>query len=628
MDVSLYISFIVLLLFYKVISPIPIWSLEDISINLLNSENKYRYTIYNKTSDGIHFILEKEITKINSFISTENYLTVGTTTRIVDFEDIESHYHNTAGLNILICPKGKFHPFDFMTNNYIIPPNWFDDGENWNLKCCIRDTGRFLIIYLMNRDRKFYYLYNGGIFDQNNYFHDYIYDFKLENGNIADGNYEYKFPVVCKDGGYISLRGGILHFPPENVDILFNTLCISRIAEIKEYTQAYFNWHFYLYFFSYNTITDFISGYSTSYINFENREEYRNSVENINIAINDISPFNFDEVEIKEMNFIRETEYVYYKLYNKNNGKTYYGLLDIKLNKILYNIEEEITTFIPLSSLNNVMLAITKTSAYKICIIKNGDSCIDGCPSNNLILDIYGNKCQSTGDNGKIKLMPEEIYINKEDCDLNIYILNSEETECGLCNYFYPNENKYKLVNNTGCISTIPINADFYNEKHNLLKCKTNYHPDNNECIPDFCYETCEKCFDISSDINGQKCLECKNGYYLQSNNCLPLPESTIIDRSIANTTDKISTPFMINITTTINLQNEFSSQAKINILCPDGTFLSSDNTCLNCPNLCKNYEYNICNCTLCLKGYYLIIIYVKNVSNHVQFMKKILVNV
>ena len=166
------------------------------------------------------------------------------------------------------------------------------------------------------------------------------------------------------------------------------------------------------------------------------------------------------------------------------------------------------------------MLAITKTSAYKICIIKNGDSCIDGCSSNNLILDIYGNKCQSTGDSGKIKLMPEEIYINKEDCDLNIYILNSEETECGLCNYFYPNGNKYKLINNTGCISTIPINADYYNEKHNLLKCKTNYHPDNNECIPDF------------------------------------------------------------------NLKNEYSSQAIINILCPEGTFLSSDNTCLNCPNL------------------------------------------
>ena len=434
MEVSLFISFIVLLLFYKVISPIPIWSLEDISINLLNSENKYRYTIYDKNSYDIRVILEKEITKINSSISTENYLTVGTATKIVDFEDIDSHYNNIAGLNILICPKGKFHPFDFTTNNYIIPPSWFDDGENWDLKCNIHNTGHFLIIYLMNRDRKFYDLYNGNIFDKNNFFYDNIYDFKLENGNFDDINYEYKFPVICKDRNYISLIGGVLNFTPENGDIHFHTFVISRIAEIKEYIQAYFNNHFYLYFylyfFSYNNNTDFISGYSTSYISLANKVEYTNSVENINIAINDISPFNFlDEVEIKEMNFIRETEYIYYKLLNKNNGKTYYGLLDVKLNKILYNIEEEITTFIPLSSLNNVMLAITKTSAYKICIIKNGDSCIDGCPSNNLILDIYGNKCQSTGDNGKIKLMPEEIYINKEDCDLNIYILNSEETE-------------------------------------------------------------------------------------------------------------------------------------------------------------------------------------------------------
>ena len=40
-----------------------------------------------------------------------------------------------------------------------------------------------------------------------------------------------------------------------------------------------------------------------------------------------IPPFSFiDEVEIKEMNFIRGTQYVYYEIYNKNKDKSYYGI--------------------------------------------------------------------------------------------------------------------------------------------------------------------------------------------------------------------------------------------------------------------------------------------------------------
>ena len=91
------------------------------------------------------------------------------------------------------------------------------------------------------------------------------------------------------------------------------------------------------------------------------------------------------------------------------------------------------------------MLAITPTYAYKICIIKNGNDCIQSFSSENLILDIEGNKCQSGCDNGKIKLMPEEICI--DICDLNIFVLNNNEDICGLCSYFYPNGEKYKLIN-------------------------------------------------------------------------------------------------------------------------------------------------------------------------------------
>ena len=189
----------------------------------------------------------------------------------------------------------------------------------------------------------------------------------LENER-KEHNYEYKFPLISNKDMNILITESFVILNRENEDQVYYLFGYDyKITEGKTHAKAYFDRNYCFYFFAYNNASDFVSGYSTSYINFENKNEYHNSISNINLVKNDISPFNFlDEVEIKEMNFIRETEYVYYKLHNKNNGKTYYGLLDIKLNKILYNIEEEITTFIPLSSSNNennVMLAITKTSA-------------------------------------------------------------------------------------------------------------------------------------------------------------------------------------------------------------------------------------------------------------------------
>ena len=180
------------------------------------------------------------------------------------------------------------------------------------------------------------------------------------------------------------------------------------------------------------------------------------------------------------MYLIRGTKYASYKIYNKNKDKFYYGVLDIKLNIILFNIEEEIISFMPSFNSNNEILVITEASAYKLCLIKDGNVCINDCTFGDLILDINGNKCQYYCDKGKIILMPEGICINKNDCDLNIFNFNTGETECGLCKYFFPEGNKYKLINSTSCISSITKNSDYYNENLNLLKCKTNYHLKNN----------------------------------------------------------------------------------------------------------------------------------------------------
>ena len=293
--------------------------------------------------------------------------------------------------------------------------------------------------------------------------------------------------------------------------------------------------------------------------------------------------------------------------------------MNISLNKVLYNIEEEFSTFIPL---NNEILAISSSNAYKICIIKDGDSCSSG----NLILDANGNKCQNDCDNGKIKLMPEGICINKADCDTNYYILNEEETQCGLCSYFYPEAEKYKLINTTiGCISNIPNNADYYNEKIYLLKCKTYYHLDNNDCAPDYCYENCDTCSEISVDINNQKCLSCKSGYVLNNGNCnlelttIQIKDSTII--FTPKTNPKIETTILEKptpINTEKRIEPTIPTSIQPEISCQKGTFLSDNKICQNCINSCKEYVKNTC---ICEKEIYHFYGYYKGINEKINIL-------
>ena len=110
------------------------------------------------------------------------------------------------------------------------------------------------------------------------------------------------------------------------------------------------------------------------------------------------------------------------------------------------------------------MLAITSTSAYKVYLIKSGNSCSDSCSNNNLILDPNGNKSQNGCDSEQIAFMPENICIDANSCDTNYYTLNNERSQCGLCSYFNPSGEKYKLVNTPGRLSTKPDNTESYND--------------------------------------------------------------------------------------------------------------------------------------------------------------------
>ena len=494
---------------------IPVWNFNNQSINLLSSGSTYNYTIYESTCEGTTVKLIKEINKINNNIIDKNYLTVNNVdTQEVEFEDIDSFYVDKIGCALLICPKGKFHPYNFYNHSYISPREFDEnENENWELKCYNHSSGFFLIFYLMKSGYSLYFSKDNTQISKSVLFWESIYDFKLENTNTEDMNNKYKFVNIINNDEYIYLGSNNLDI--DNQINLESISSINLLVKKKNNSKAYFDESNYIYFFSYNKISDFTSGHSETFFDLDYYKD-RDYVFSFSFIINEQSPFQFfDDVEILDLNTLNKN-YLYYKLYNKEKDKIYHGILDIKINKILYNFDEDIITFIPYST--NEMLAITPTSAYKICIIKNGNDCIQSFSSENLILDIEGNKCQSGCDNGKIKLMPEEICI--DICDLNIFVLNNNEDICGLCSYFYPNGEKYKLINSSGCLSAIPNNAELFKEEFQLLKCKANYHSENNQCISDICYSTCRKCEAFSSDINNQKCLSCISGYSLNNSNC------------------------------------------------------------------------------------------------------------
>ena len=515
-------------------APIPNWDFNNQSISLdLSSSEGYGYTIYNKSLYNIQVTLRKSIKIKNGEVVSKNYLKVGANNEIeVDFEDIDSHYTNKYGYDILICPKGKFHPYDFNGKNFIVPSGFVDNGE-WDLRCYDHYSGHFLVFYFQNKNYNFYsycYYTCENKIKRIEIFKPQLYDFKLENLDTNTINYEYKFPTIENDYGYLKFRAKASTMNKNDANVNRNDKNgEKKIIQVKSYTQAYFENNNSFHYFTYNNNTDFSSGYYKHSSDFLTDNSL--SASSISIIENSRSPLSFiDNVDIEEMKFIVGTKYVYYKIKNNDKGTYYYGIIDIELNKVLYNLEqeEEIKEFIPILN-SGEMLAITSNSAYKICIVKSSDTCLTPC--SNLVLDPELNKCQDSGcDSGKIKMVPEGYCIKEELCNTSIYIIKkvNGENQCGLCSYFNTNGEIHRLIGAEGCLSNMPENTEYYNENLYLLKCKTNYHLESNSCVPDTCFIRCEECSQISDNENDQKCTSCKSGFNLVSGNCV-IPPTTIV---------------------------------------------------------------------------------------------------
>ena len=469
----------------------PVWNLKNTAIDLLPNKNTaetHEYIIETRTMYTLTTELKKTISRKSDLtVQHKNTLKLNNVDKgTVNFEYFESYYSWSG--NQILCPKGNYNPYKVSGSSYeeITYSNTWIKSDKTDLKCYYHRSGNhhLLVYYLMNGEN--YFLeFSGTSLITNTKLRfnvDEILDFKLKNREQNEGEYAdaaYAFMALVKSGDYIKLIGTKIYFNAESQS-LGST---KNLIKAKKYSQGYFNAVYEnneFYYITFNNISDFCSGYSTATVTTSNYD----SIGGVTVTNNCESPFEFiNEMEIKQMDFMLYNQYVYYTLLDKTTNLIYYGILDIKANKIIFNSNEELELFIPYIVYRDYnpysisMLAINSESAYRVCVIKDGNNnaCLETC-SGKIIYDIDGTKCVTSTDScatyNKITLLPEEICIFSSQCNSSIYSLNS--THCGLCkdmNSTY----QYKIINGTNCLKEIPTGAKIYNSNLSLLICDNGY---------------------------------------------------------------------------------------------------------------------------------------------------------
>ena len=462
------VLFLILIFYLFILSSsiIPLWNFEASTINLLTESNSYTHTYQISStyvnSLSINVKLEKTITKREGSIKEENIIYIGNSySSITDWEDIESAYYFNS--KTYICPKGKNHMHYFSDDNlFEMKPDGFSYDGDWELLCYYQPQPNSMFVSYLNKYNTIY-IYS---FDSDSWLtssstsiYNGLFDFKW---TVFPENINYYMKMIIYDGTNIILKGSLFTF--ENNNINRNDIYSKNLIETLRYSNAYFGSdNEYFYFITYDKDpASFKSGYFTDSTYFE-----YNEVPNLSININSASPLNFYyNFTIESMTFNRNTRYVLYQIYNIIKEKTYYGIIDIVLNKVIFNTDEVIKSFKPYSS--HSFLAITNNSAYKICALtEENNECISSCSNNtkNIFIDSQGpNYCGSKC--SKYIMIPTGICVN--ECDQSFY--HSEDNyHCGFCkdiNSSYP----YKILNKTGCYETIPDGTYLYNSEYYLLK--------------------------------------------------------------------------------------------------------------------------------------------------------------
>ena len=580
----------------KTCSVVPVWNLKKSGIDLFE-KYKLTYRIADATiHDDFHFYLDITLSKEGNIIKKTNLLQLGDYNYQINsapWNDIESAYTNKND-KFYICPKGRYHIYVYYINskNYkpLVPEDFNENSnDNWELKCYYQHDLGYIFVSYLNSDKPVYQLeVSSGNFIYNKQIEQGIYDYKW---TTDPNNNKYQMIAILKKNNQIYLKD--LYFTIDKTYSYDENKENKIIEELKSNYKIFFNNENYdFYWINYNNNSDFTSGfYFNGVINV-------NNIESIDLNINENSPIEFvDDVTIKQMNFIPYTKYVYYEIYNNIKKITYHGIIDIILNKVIFNTDEEIKKFMPISK--NSMLAFTRDSVYEICAIYDGNyHCLETC--NNQYAKIFydnqkPNLCHTEYNCDNYILMPNEVCI--EACDENIFTVidKNNNKQCGLCRDLNK-ENPYKLINTKKCFSSPPEGTKIINEKLKLINCSDGYTLKNETCVVNKCNSHCKTCKGYSENDNDQNCISCKNeNDVLYKGNCLnacpngyykKFKECYECDKSCSSCNDN---------------PNYCTS-------CVEGKYLDeSKHTCVNCSDNCetctKYEEKESHNCLSCKKS-------------------------
>lgn len=611
-------KYLVYFLFLQIINisfqVVPLWNFESSAFNLFINEDKYKYNVIDdfKLYD-VTLRLEREIFKNNGNINITNTLFLNNENfGETDYDDVESFYQNDKK-NYIICPKGAFHIYIYNIETKkprIVIPNNFEVLGDWDLMCfyqSFQDT--LFVAYLGNKYQFYQFNFQEETFKTNKYIFDGLYAFKWKVQGI-DGDYwnskKQMFSIV-NEYDHFSLYNLVFDVQKEG-DINFEVINSRYLTYLRtNYTASFQKDTFNFYWINYNSVYDFEIGSHS-----DNQAITTENIYGINIDVKYNPLVFFEKMTIIELKFIFGMFFAYYKLMD-DKGKFYYGIIDVPRYRVIFHTDEEIIKYIPY--LDYVMLAITKNSAYKICVSRNETDC-ERCKDGEFMLDSSNYNFCGTQCKTKFILIPYNICT--DICDERIYSYN-DKNECGLCKDLGTGY-EYKFYNQSGCFNEKPANSIDVNAELKIIDCEKNYKYENGKCILR-CHDNCEQCSSYSEDNNNQNCISCKNerlfiengncvkkcqkDYYLNEKECIKCDESCeTCNKDKDNCTSCSKGKYLDNITDTYMCKNcnekcETCNNRDNCITCNQNSsfkFLFNFNCYEKCPNnTIYNKTINMC---------------------------------
>ena len=595
-------------LFHLLIAVVPNWDITKIGKNVLDSNNEYIYT-YRDNWYEVQLTMTRTIKlESNGTMTKRNVINMWgkdkgnpkEREREVEFDNVGNFYHLND--RYYACPRGKFHLYDYTGGGYVKPEKadkFYDNGKlDFDFRCKYNEESKVLLLfYFRNGEHAIYGIYVGKGTDINQMYYigkagSELYDYKLEKNTI--GNSEY-YMMAINEGSKIRLSG--MKATLKSTD--YEKSSVTESGETKEFADkktytlatfrsektAYKNDFFYVTF---DDLNNFYSGYTISAA-----KDYQKFKEDLVVEENKTEAHFefFDDYQVQEINFMFMNRFVYYILNSTtNNKKKCYGIFDTKLNKVIFNTDEDLVYYIPHSETE--MLAVTKDKVYMICALKNsqGTECVDYCNEDNLKnyynIDTEGNKCISpVCTSGKVTLVPSGVC--NATCDTTYYV--EKDGLCGLCKFLYPDK-KFKLVGGTDCISDVYNKWKKVNEKLSLYECSEGFILKGNECVENItCPENCSKC---NQDL---ACTACKEGFLLEDSKC---NENCSKGRGV------IDTPGKCDICPDNACEIFAQNKCDCKKCKTEQYFINSSNICSVCDDNCKSCEGEAKKCKSCPVNY------------------------